>query len=101
MTDATTNIMKLMPIWILLLVFVSAAIEAVNPSINIINILDKEWLQMLLISMGLGGIPLAMFKRVVKGAKEIDSEAVDLKKFMSDLKKIEQAADDAKKVVKD
>lgn len=99
MTDSTSHIMKLMPIWILLLVFISAAVEAVNPAINIIHILDKEWVQMLLISMGLGGIPLSMFKRVVKGAKEIDPEAIDLKKFMSDLKKIEEAAADAKKVV--
>jgi hypothetical protein len=70
--EITTSIMKLMPIWILILVFGSALVQAQYPTVNVIDILDKPWVQGLLISMGLGGIPLSMFKRVVKGAKEFN-----------------------------
>lgn len=81
--DKSRVIMRLMPIWVLVLVFASAGIQAVYPSVDIISILDQEWIQMLLISMGLGGIPLSMFKRVVKDAKEV-TLSDDVKKLIDE-----------------
>jgi hypothetical protein len=58
-----------MPLWVILLVFASAGVEAAYPGVNIIDILSQPWVEALLVGTGLGGIPLSMFKRVVGDAK--------------------------------
>jgi hypothetical protein len=62
--------MRLMPLWIILLVFVTAILDANTPGVEIIETLSSPWIEALLVGAGLGGIPLSMFKRVVSAAKE-------------------------------
>jgi len=68
--ELTSFLMKLMPLWIVLLIFASATVQSFYPSVDIIGTLNEPWIEALLISVGLGGIPLAMFKRIVSGAKQ-------------------------------
>jgi len=67
----TKGIMRLMPLWVILLVFATAFVDAMYPSISMIETLSQPWVEALLVGAGLGGIPLSMFKRVVGGAKQI------------------------------
>jgi hypothetical protein len=80
--------MKLMPIWILLLIFASAGVQVMYPTVDVIAILDAPWVQGLLVSMGLGGIPLSILKRVIAGAKNSNISSEDLDEFRELAQKI-------------
>jgi len=67
----TKGIMRLMPLWIILLIFAAALVDSMYPNADIIGVLSQPWIETLLVGAGLGGIPLSMFKRVVSGAKQI------------------------------
>jgi hypothetical protein len=82
--------MKLIPVWILILIFISAGIQAIYPNVDLISVLDAPWVQGLLVSMGLGGIPLSILKRVISGAKTVDLSNVNLTALMEEIKNREK-----------
>jgi hypothetical protein len=83
-------ILKLMPLWALLLAFGSGFIQAIYPSINLIDQLDQEWIKQLVLGTGLGGIPLSIVKSIITRSKGIDLSKMtldDVKVMLVDLTK--------------
>jgi hypothetical protein len=64
-TETERQLMKLMPLWVLLIVFTAALIEAAYPGVDVFAKLSEPWVEMLFISIGLGGMPLAIVKRAI------------------------------------
>lgn len=68
--EASKFILKLMPLWVLLLVVGAASMQSAY-GLDILTLLAQPWIEALFISIGLGGMPYAAFKRLVEKAQSI------------------------------